>query len=78
MHFPTVLALLASVVAVQSAIVAQPEVRAVASLLKRQGLTPAQCASSNLAHCKNGVELCPGVCICSGGNLPNGGCCACP
>ncbi|KAF9881695.1 hypothetical protein CkaCkLH20_00841 [Colletotrichum karsti] len=76
MQFSTIITLLASVAAVHSAAVAEPEVRAVSSLLKRQGLTPAQCAANNLRHCNNSNEPCPNGCICPGGNLPDGGCCA--
>ncbi|OLN96334.1 hypothetical protein CCHL11_04515 [Colletotrichum chlorophyti] len=77
MHFPTIIALLASVATVHSAAVAEPEVRAVAPLLKRQGFTPSQCAQNGLSWCKNGVQTCPCLSICAGANLPAGGCCQC-
>ncbi|TDZ58651.1 hypothetical protein C8034_v003413 [Colletotrichum sidae] len=76
MQFSHIIALLVSATAVQAAAVAEPDARAVIKLLKRQGLTPAQCASSNLIHCNNSNEPCPIGCFCPGGNLPNGGCCA--
>ncbi|TDZ14517.1 hypothetical protein Cob_v012636 [Colletotrichum orbiculare MAFF 240422] len=77
MQFSTIITLLASVAAVHSAAVAEPEVRAVASLIKRQGSTAAQCAAIKAQHCSNTGAACPIGCLCSGGNLPDGGCCAC-
>ncbi|OHW98039.1 hypothetical protein CSPAE12_03412 [Colletotrichum incanum] len=76
MHFSTIIALLVSVTAVHGAAVAAPDAHAVIKLLKRQGLTPAECASSGLTHCNNSNQPCPGGCFCPGGNLPDGGCCA--
>ncbi|OLN88132.1 hypothetical protein CCHL11_00328 [Colletotrichum chlorophyti] len=65
MQLSNIVALLASVATVHAATAAAPEVRQVASLLKRQGLSPAQCASQGLSHCKNGAEACPAGCFCS-------------
>ncbi|TQN65801.1 hypothetical protein CSHISOI_09790 [Colletotrichum shisoi] len=65
MQFSNIIALLVSVTAVHSATVAEPNVRAVIKLLKRQGLTPAQCASSGLVHCNSRDEFCPIGCLCS-------------
>ncbi|OLN87873.1 hypothetical protein CCHL11_00332 [Colletotrichum chlorophyti] len=76
MQFSIVFVLLASVAAVHSAAVPDgaSEIR---DLFKRQGRTAAECASIGAAHCSNTGAACPIGCLCSGGNLPNGGCCAC-
>ncbi|CCF32353.1 hypothetical protein CH063_04757 [Colletotrichum higginsianum] len=76
MQFSTIIALLVSVTAVHSAAVAEPDARAVIKLLKRQGLSPAECAANGLPHCNSRNEPCPIGCFCPGGNLPDGGCCA--
>ncbi|GJD01096.1 hypothetical protein ColKHC_09921 [Colletotrichum higginsianum] len=53
MQFSTIIALLVSVTAVHSAAVAEPDARAVIKLLKRQGLSPAECAANGLPHCNS-------------------------
>ncbi|KAF6841874.1 hypothetical protein CMUS01_03416 [Colletotrichum musicola] len=73
MQFSTVFAVLASIATVHAAAAAEPHVREVASLMARQR----DCASIGAKSCSNTGAACPIGCLCSGGNLPGGGCCAC-
>ncbi|TDZ25245.1 hypothetical protein Cob_v001994 [Colletotrichum orbiculare MAFF 240422] len=80
MQFSYIVVLLVSAVTVQSTTVGDPALRALAKLVPRQGQTPESCYNAGQKWCQTrGPKgtACPKGCLCNGGNLPKGGCCAC-